>query len=169
MKNIISEVHRMKVLAGLINESNENIKDQIQVWFDLDGVLADMEGSLQKNEELIRLKAELDKVVKEKFSDWASLTNDELKEKFKVAIDVIQSKVPAWGKLGVEDLKNRLAQDPENKDFIHNSINKFNYGFKVNGYPTLIIYKNGLFNQVYNGNRNAKEIINKLNNLKKNN
>jgi thiol-disulfide isomerase/thioredoxin len=61
------------------------------------------------------------------------------------------------------------CEDPENKDFIHNSINKFNYGFKVNGYPTLIIYKNGLFNQVYNGNRNAKEIINTLNNLKKNN
>lgn len=116
MKNIISEVHRMKVLAGLINESNENIKDQVQVWFDLDGVLADMEGSLQKNEELIRLKGELDKVVKEKFSDWAILTNDELKEKFKVAIDAIQSKVPAWGKLGVEDLKKKLAQDPENKD-----------------------------------------------------
>jgi 5'(3')-deoxyribonucleotidase len=87
MKNIISEVHRMRVLAGLLNESNENIKDQIQVWFDLDGVLADMEGSLQKNEELIRLKAELDKVVKEKFPDWATLTNDELKEKFKAGLE----------------------------------------------------------------------------------
>lgn len=59
------------------------------------------------------------------------------------------------------------CDDSENKDFIQNSINKFNYGFKINGYPTLIIYKNGLFHQVYNGNRNAKEIINTLNNLKK--
>jgi hypothetical protein len=46
-----------------------------------------MEGSLQKNEELIRLKAELDKVVKEKFPDWATLTNDELKEKFKAGLE----------------------------------------------------------------------------------
>ena len=60
------------------------------------------------------------------------------------------------------------CEEPDNNDFIQNSINKFNYGFKVNGYPTLIIYKNGLFHQVYNGNRDAKSIINTLNKLKKN-
>jgi len=87
MKNIISEAHRMKVLAGLIKESSENAKDQIQVWFDLDGVLADMEGSLQKNEELIRLKSALEAVVKNKFPDWATLTNDELKDAFKKGLE----------------------------------------------------------------------------------
>lgn len=83
---VISEIHRMKVLAGLINESEE-AKNQIQVWFDLDGVLADMEGSLQKNEELTRLKANLDAVVQNKFPDWASLSNDELKEAFKKGLE----------------------------------------------------------------------------------
>lgn len=83
---VISEIHRMKVLAGLINESEE-AKNQIQVWFDLDGVLADMEGSLQKNEELTRLKANLDAVVQNKFPDWANLSNDELKEAFKKGLE----------------------------------------------------------------------------------
>jgi 5'(3')-deoxyribonucleotidase len=84
---LLSEVHRMRVLAGLINESNENIQEQIHVWFDLDGVLADMEGSLNNNAEMIALKEKLDNLVKEKFPDWANLTNDELKEKFKAGLE----------------------------------------------------------------------------------
>jgi 5'(3')-deoxyribonucleotidase len=84
---LLSEVHRMKVLAGLINESDENAQDKIQVWFDLDGVLADMEGSLNSNAEMIALKEKLDNLVKEKFTEWSTLTNDELKEKFKTGLE----------------------------------------------------------------------------------
>ena len=84
---LLSEVHRMRVLAGLINESDENIQEQIHVWFDLDGVLADMEGALNSNAEMIALKEKLDKLVGEKFSDWANLSNDELKEKFKAGLE----------------------------------------------------------------------------------
>jgi len=84
---LLSEVHRMRVLAGLINEADENIQEQIHVWFDLDGVLADMEGSLNSNAEMIALKEKLDKLVGEKFPDWANLSNDELKEKFKAGLE----------------------------------------------------------------------------------
>lgn len=87
MNNIISEANRMRVLAGLIKESEESVKDQIKVWFDLDGVLADMEGSLQKNEELIKLKSNLDVVVQNKFPEWESLSNDELKDAFKKGLE----------------------------------------------------------------------------------
>ena len=84
---LLSEVHRMRVLAGLIKESDENAQEQIQVWFDLDGVLADMEGALNSNAEMIALKEKLDKLVGEKFPDWANLSNDELKEKFKTGLE----------------------------------------------------------------------------------
>jgi 5'(3')-deoxyribonucleotidase len=84
---LLSEVHRMRVLAGLIKESDENAQEQIQVWFDLDGVLADMEGALNSNAEMIALKEKLDKLVGEKFPDWANLSNDELKEKFKAGLE----------------------------------------------------------------------------------
>jgi hypothetical protein len=84
---LLSEVHRMRVLAGLINESNENIQNQIQVWFDLDGVLADMDGALNRNGEMIALKEKLDNLVKDKFPEWSTLSNDELKEKFKIGLE----------------------------------------------------------------------------------
>lgn len=84
---LLSEVHRMRILAGLINESNENIQNQIQVWFDLDGVLADMDGALNSNSEMIALKGKLDNLVKDKFPEWSTLSNDELKEKFKIGLE----------------------------------------------------------------------------------
>lgn len=110
---VISEIHRMKVLAGLINESEE-AKSKIQVWFDLDGVLADMEGSLQKNEELTRLKANLYSIVQSKFPDWASLSNDELKVKF----------------------QKDLEEDPNNADLrdLKKAYKEYNnYVFKIAG------------------------------------
>ena len=84
---LLSEVHRMRVLAGLINEADENIQEQIHVWFDLDGVLADMEGALNSNAEMIALKEKLDKLVGEKFPEWSTLSDDELKEKFKDGLE----------------------------------------------------------------------------------
>ena len=111
---LLSEVHRMRVLAGLINEADENAQSQIQVWFDLDGVLADTEGSLNSNAEMIALKEKLDNLVKEKFTEWATLTNDELKEKF----------------------KDGLEQDPNNADLreLKKAYKEYNnYVFKLAG------------------------------------
>lgn len=110
----MKESYRMRVLAGLINEADENAQSQIQVWFDLDGVLADMEGSLNSNSDMIALKEKLDNLVKEKFPEWSTLTNDELKEKF----------------------KNSLEQDPNNSDLreLKKAYKEYNnYVFKLAG------------------------------------
>jgi len=87
MMKRVNEQYKMRYLAGLVNESEEDVKDKIQVWFDLDGVLADMEGALKANNELIRLKVDLDEYVKEHFPDWVNISNDELKEKFRVGLE----------------------------------------------------------------------------------
>lgn len=83
----MNEQYKMRYLAGLVNESEEDVKDKIQVWFDLDGVLADMEGSLGANKELNRLKSDLDRYVENQFPDWIKISNDELKEKFKTGLE----------------------------------------------------------------------------------
>jgi 5'(3')-deoxyribonucleotidase len=111
---LLSEVHRMKVLAGLIKESDENAQGQIQVWFDLDGVLADMKSSLDNNDEMIAIKGKLDNLVKEKFPEWSTLSDDELKEKF----------------------KDGLQQDPNNVDLkeLQKAYREYNnYVFKLAG------------------------------------
>lgn len=38
------------------------------------------------------------------------------------------------------------------KSFIDNIYNKFSNTYKIEGYPTILIYKNGLFLTEYNGN-----------------
>lgn len=63
------------------------MKLEIQVWFDLDGVLADMQDSLNNNGELNVLKNKIYKIVEDKFSEWVDLTTDELKENFKVGLE----------------------------------------------------------------------------------
>lgn len=78
MKNI-NEAYRMKVLAGLISESEE-AKNQIQVWFDLDGVLADMQSSLEMDETHNKYKDELNAALMSDFPELMSLGNDELKQ-----------------------------------------------------------------------------------------
>lgn len=83
----INESHRMKVLAGIIKESFD-AKDQIQVWFDLDGVLADMERSLMENEELKGLKKNLDDYIDTYFPDYKNLGTDEIKTKFKSELEL---------------------------------------------------------------------------------
>jgi len=58
------------------NMTNSN---DIQIWFDLDGVLADMEGGLNKNEEYQKEKNVFDEYVKENYPDIINLPTDELK------------------------------------------------------------------------------------------
>lgn len=58
----------------------------IQVWFDLDGVLADMEASLQKDDKLKELRDTLDNTIASDFPDYQGLSNDEVKAKFKAEL-----------------------------------------------------------------------------------
>ena len=81
MKNILNEEKlRMKELAGILLE---NESKEVQVWFDLDGVLADFEGSLKYNEELQSFRSDFDKLVDDEFPEYKNLDNDEIKSKFK--------------------------------------------------------------------------------------
>lgn len=74
----------MQLLAGIIKENKEN--NQVQVWFDLDGVLADMQGSLDSNSKLIDLRKNLDDLIDVKFPDYKGLSDDEIKAKFKAEL-----------------------------------------------------------------------------------
>lgn len=74
--------NRLKVLSGIIKEEKTNLKmNNFQVWFDLDGVLADMDSSLKKNEKLNYLREILDNIIDEKFPHYKNLSNDLLKIK----------------------------------------------------------------------------------------
>jgi len=88
MKNILKERTRMQFLAGILSENELNPKEQIQVWFDLDGVLADMDGSLKKNEELNSLREDLDNLIDSNFEDYKGLSNDDIKTKFKKELEL---------------------------------------------------------------------------------
>jgi 5'(3')-deoxyribonucleotidase len=59
----------------------------IRIFFDLDGVLADMEGGLKKNQEIIDLRNELDNLIDTKFQDYKGLVDDDIKTKFKAEIE----------------------------------------------------------------------------------
>lgn len=49
------------------------------------------------------------------------------------------------------------------EDEFLDTINKSSlYGFKVEGYPTHIIFVNGLYHETYNGERTARHMLNKL-------
>ena len=69
------------------------------------------------------------------------------------------------------DSKVEIAEydcdDEDNKEYINEYINKFNYGYKVQGYPTIVLYKNGVFVGQYNGERSENAMIKVLNELKK--
>ena len=87
MKNKLNEEKvRMKELAGILLENDSK---EVQVWFDLDGVLADFEDSITNNKELQILKADYDKLVDAEFPDYKNLSNDEIKAKFKSDLEQI--------------------------------------------------------------------------------
>ena len=65
------------------------------------------------------------------------------------------------------DIAEYDCEDEDNQYYIQEFINKFNYGYKVQGYPTIVIYKDGVFNQQYNGERSEQALIKTLNALKK--
>lgn len=60
---------------------------EIRIFFDLDGVLADMEGGLMKTPELYQLRVELDNLINTKFTDYKGLVDDDIKTKFKAELE----------------------------------------------------------------------------------
>jgi 5'(3')-deoxyribonucleotidase len=113
--------NRLQTLAGIIGESDLNLKsNDCQVWFDLDGVLADMDGSLEKNKELNSLKEILDNIIDEDFPQYKGLSNDLLKNK----------------------INSDLEKDPNNENLkkIKKSFKNYNnFVFKVAGRPGFYI------------------------------
>jgi len=58
-----------------------------RIFFDLDGVLADMEGGLRKSSEIVQLRADLDNIISNKFPEYAGLVDDDIKSKFKAELE----------------------------------------------------------------------------------
>jgi 5'(3')-deoxyribonucleotidase len=84
----LNKINKMRYLAGLITNLNEDVKHKVQVWFDLDGVLADMNGSLEKDETYNNYKNDLDNVLLKDFPEFINLKNDELRQKINDALKI---------------------------------------------------------------------------------
>lgn len=69
------------MMTDFIKESKE--ENAWQVWFDLDGVLADFEGGLYTSEEVKSAKETLDNLIAREYPQYAGLKPDELKAKIK--------------------------------------------------------------------------------------
>jgi 5'(3')-deoxyribonucleotidase len=70
-----SENERLKELIG--------IKDKFQIWFDLDGVLADMDRGVRENEYINSLRGQMYKIINSKLPEYKKLSRDEIKSKIK--------------------------------------------------------------------------------------
>lgn len=64
----------------------EDIKTSLQFFFDLDGVLADMEKGLQQNPKIVSLRKRLDDLIKNEYPQYKNLVDDEIKEKLKTEL-----------------------------------------------------------------------------------
>jgi len=74
-------------MKNILNEINQD--NQIQVWFDLDGVLADMEKGIENNEQIQDKKKALDDIINnnKEFDSFRGLNNDLLKLKIKSELE----------------------------------------------------------------------------------
>jgi len=61
----------------------ENKNSSLHFFFDLDGVLADMENGLQQSPEIIELRKILDDLINNNFPEYKNLVDDKIKEKIK--------------------------------------------------------------------------------------
>lgn len=61
----------------------ENENSSLHFFFDLDGVLADMENGLQQSPEIVSLRKVLDDLINNKFPEYKNLVDDKIKEKLK--------------------------------------------------------------------------------------
>lgn len=60
---------------------------EVTIYFDLDGVLADMHSGLMRNPELVGLRQILDDLINTKFTDYKGLVDDDIKSKFKAELE----------------------------------------------------------------------------------
>jgi 5'(3')-deoxyribonucleotidase len=60
---------------------------EVRIFFDLDGVLADMEGGLKQNPIINELRAVVDELIDTKFSEYKGLVDDDIKTKFKAELE----------------------------------------------------------------------------------
>jgi 5'(3')-deoxyribonucleotidase len=56
---------------------------KVNIYFDLDGVLADMQGGLMQNPEIVGLRKILDDLINTEFQDYKGLVDDDIKSKYK--------------------------------------------------------------------------------------
>ncbi len=61
--------------------------NEVRIFFDLDGVLADMEGGLRQNPIILELRAVVDELIDTKFNDYKGLVDDDIKTKFKAELE----------------------------------------------------------------------------------
>lgn len=61
----------------------EDTNTPLQFFFDLDGVLADMEQGLQQNSKIVSLRKTLDDLIKNDYPQYKNLVDDKIKEKLK--------------------------------------------------------------------------------------
>ena len=60
---------------------------EVRIFFDLDGVLADMEGGLKQNPIINELRAVVDELIETKFNEYKGLVDDDIKTKFKAELE----------------------------------------------------------------------------------
>lgn len=93
----------------------------IQVWFDLDGVLADMEGGLVKSEEYRKEKEIYDSFVNDNFPDLSGLSSDEAKIKINQLIENDpNNQLARQLKKLYRNYTNKVFKVAKNKDFFYN-------------------------------------------------
>lgn len=61
--------------------------NETRIFFDLDGVLADMDGALGQNPAIRELRSAVDELIETKFTDYKGLVNDDIKTKFKAELE----------------------------------------------------------------------------------
>lgn len=61
--------------------------NEVRIFFDLDGVLADMEGGLRQYPIILELRAVVDELIDTKFNDYKGLVDDDIKTKFKAELE----------------------------------------------------------------------------------
>ncbi len=74
------------MIKRFVKFNEDNNKPPYNIWFDLDGVLADMESALNKDTFIIQYKKELNTLIETKFIEYEGLSNDDIKAKFKIEL-----------------------------------------------------------------------------------
>lgn len=65
-----------------------SINMDVRIFFDLDGVLADMETGLMNNPDVAKLRTELDNLIESDFPEYKNLVDDDIKSKFKKELEI---------------------------------------------------------------------------------